>query len=74
MRATITVERQRASASAGFVAGDVVKMLESIPGITEIAVERQDTVRATISYRWKDPGIHTPGVSASLMAQGMRVV
>jgi hypothetical protein len=74
MRATITVERQRSNLSSYLVAADAVKLLETMIGISEIAIDSQDAFRATISYRWKDPGIHTPSVGAALLQQGMRLV
>jgi hypothetical protein len=74
MRATITVERQRSNVSPYLVAADAVKLLESLSGISEIAIDSQNAFRATISYCWKDPGIHTTSVGAALLQQGMRLV
>ena len=74
MRTTITVERQRSYPISHLVAADAVKLLESMTGVSEVAVDSETDFRATISYRWKDPGILTPGISAALMAQGMRLV
>src|SRR4051812_28667023 len=74
MRAQITVERHRSNVSSFLVGHPAVALLETLPGISEIRVEREDSHRATISYRWKDPGVHSPGISAALLTQGMQLV
>jgi hypothetical protein len=53
MRATITVERKRSFPSSFLVAGDAVKLLQSLPGVSEIRVERAGPMRAVISYTWR---------------------
>jgi hypothetical protein len=74
MRAVIIVERHRSTPSGFPVGSNAAILLETLPGISEIRVESESTYRATISYRWKDPGIHSPGVEAALLTQGMQLV
>jgi hypothetical protein len=74
MRAVITVERQRSIISSYLVGPQAATLLGALPGVSEIRIEREDSHRATISYKWKDPGVHSAGVEAALMAQGMRLV
>lgn len=74
MRAVIIVERHRSKPSGFLVGPQAAILLETLPGISEIRVESENTCRATISYRWKDPGIHSAGVEAALLTQGMQLV
>jgi hypothetical protein len=74
MRAVITIERHRSSVDSFLVGQPAVDLLETLPGISEIRVEHEDGHRATISYRWKDTGVHSPGISAALQTRGMRLV
>jgi hypothetical protein len=45
-----------------------------LPGISEVRIEHEGLARAILSYRWKDPGTHSPGIEAALLTQGMRLV
>ncbi len=74
MRALITVERHRSTPSSYLVGPHAVVLLESLPGISEVRVEHEGIYRAVLSYRWKDPGIHSPGIEAALLAKGMQLV
>jgi len=53
VRATITIERKRSVPSSVLVAGDAVKLLQSLPGVSDIRIERAGPMRAEISYRWR---------------------
>jgi hypothetical protein len=74
MRAVIIVERHRSKPSVFLVGPKAATVLETLPGISEIRVESEGAYRATLSYRWKDPGTHSPGVEAALMTEGMQLV
>jgi hypothetical protein len=74
MRAVITVQRHRSVPSSYLVGGPAVGVLENIPGVSEVRLESEGTHRATISYRWQDPGIHCAGIEAALVAHGMQLV
>jgi len=45
-----------------------------LPGISEVRIEHEGLARAILTYRWKDPGTHSPGIAAALLTQGMRLV
>jgi hypothetical protein len=74
MRALITVERHRSMPSAYLVGPHAVVLLEGLPGVSEVRIEHEGIARAILSYRWKDPGIHCPGIEAALRTQGIRLV
>lgn len=74
MRALITVERHRSTPSSYLVGPHAVVVLENLPGISEVRVEHEGLYRAILSYRWKDPGTHSPGIEAALMTRGMQLV
>ena len=72
MRAVITVGRHDPKPNANLVGTEVVLLLGGVRGFTDILVERQDSQRATISYRWRAPGPNLEGMDTALMAQGLR--
>jgi hypothetical protein len=74
MRALITVERHRPDLSPFLLGANAVTLLESLPGVSDIRIEEENTHRATISYRWRDPGVHSQALSATLLSHGMRLV
>jgi len=74
MRALVTVQRHRSAPSSYLVGRPAVLVLESLPGISDVRLESEGAHRATISYQWRDPGIHCPGIAASLAIHGMQVV
>ena len=74
MRALITVERHRSNLSSFLVGNVAVALLETQPGISEVRIENETSHRATISYRWKDPGTHSAGIAAALVNAGMQLV
>ncbi len=74
MRAVITVQRNRPVPGSHLVGPEADVLLQSLPGISEIRLEREDASRATISYQWKDPGVLSPGIEAALMARGIRLI
>lgn len=74
MRALITVERHRSMPSPYLVGPHAVILLEGLPGVSEVRIEHEGLARAILSYRWKDPGVHSPGIEAALRTQGMRLV
>ncbi|HEV7489805.1 MAG TPA: hypothetical protein VGO25_03300 [Rhodanobacteraceae bacterium] len=49
-------------------------ILESLPGVSDIRVEHEGAYRAVLSYRWRDPGTHSPGIGAALMTEGIQLV
>lgn len=74
MRALITVERRHSPASSFLVGPRALAVLESLPGVSEIRIEHEGATRAVLSYRWRDPGIHTPGIGLALSAQGISLI
>jgi hypothetical protein len=74
MRAIITVEHQRSNDESLHVGQPAVDLLETLPGISEVRVEHEDRLRAVISYRWRDPGVHFPSLSATFLSHGMRLL
>ena len=72
MRAVITVGRHDPKPNANLVGAEVVLLLGGVRGFSDILVERQDSQRVTISYRWQAPGPNLEGMDAVLMAQGLR--
>jgi hypothetical protein len=74
MRALITVERHRSNISSFLVGNAAVALLETQPGISEVRIERETSHRATISYRWRDPGVLSMGISAALEREGLVLV
>jgi hypothetical protein len=74
MRALITVERHRSMPSAYLVGPNAVDLLEGLPGVSEVRIEHEGLARAILSYRWRDPGIHSPGIEAALLTKGMQLV
>lgn len=74
MRTQITVERSRSTPSSYLVGPHALVLLEGLPGISEVRIEHEGLARAILSYRWKDPGTHSPGIEAALLSQGMRLV
>lgn len=74
MRAVIIVRHSRSASRSHPVGPQAAVFLETLPGVSEIRVEREDFSRVTISYRWKDPGAHCVGMDAALRTQGMLLV
>lgn len=74
MRALITVERHRSIPSSLLVGPRAAMILESLPGVSDIRVEHEGAYRAVLSYRWRDPGTHSPGIGAALMTEGIQLV
>jgi|KBSMisStaDraftv2_1062788.scaffolds.fasta_scaffold59123_4 hypothetical protein len=75
MRALITVERHRSTTTSSSLLGShATLVLESLPGISEIRVEHEGAHRAVLSYRWRDPGTHSPGIGAALLTEGIQLV
>ena len=74
MRAVILVRHQRSHPSPNEVGPQAAMVLESLPGVSQIRFDREEAHRATISYKWKDPGIHSPSVGAALASRGMELV
>jgi len=74
MRAQITVERSRSAPGTDPVGRHALVLLEGLPGISEVRIEHEGLARAILTYRWKDPGTHSPGIEAALLSQGMRLV
>jgi hypothetical protein len=73
MRATITVRRHRSAPSSRLVGYETVELLETLPGISEIRVEREDSCRAIVSYRWQ-PADRAVGIEAALQPLGIQIV
>jgi hypothetical protein len=74
MRRMVTIERSRLLRNPGFVSADAMAVLAAMPGISDVSLEIEDTYRATISFAWKDVGVHSPRMDVLLDAEGMRVV
>lgn len=74
MRRMVTIERSRLLRSPALVSADAIAVLAAMPGISDVSLETEDTYRATISFAWKDLGVHSPGMDVLLHAEGMRVV
>ena len=74
MRALVTIERHRSVPSSYLVGPHAIAVLEGLPGVSDVRVEHEGIHRATLSYRWKDPGTHSPGIEAALMTRGMQLV
>jgi hypothetical protein len=73
MRAVITVKRDRSAQGSCLIGAQAVVVLTTLPGVSEIRVEREDSSRATISYQWKDSGVCSAGIESALMTKGMRL-
>ncbi len=74
MRAQITVERSRSTPSAYLVGPTALILLERLPGISEVRIEREGLTSAVLSYRRNDAGTPVVGIEAALLNQGMRLV
>jgi hypothetical protein len=74
MRAQIKIERSRSTPGTDPVGRHALVLLEGLPGISDVRIEHEGLARAVLSYRWKDPGTHSPGIAAVLLAEGMRLV
>jgi hypothetical protein len=74
MRATITVRRHRSAPSSNLVGFETVELLESLPGISDIRVEREDPCKAVVSYRWQPKGEREPAVANVLERLGIQVL
>lgn len=74
MRALIIVKHSRSTSRSQPVGPEAAVFLKTLPGVSEIRVEREGFSRVTISYRWKDPGAHGVGMGATFRTQGMLVV
>jgi hypothetical protein len=74
MRAQITIERSRSNPSAYLVGPTALILLERVPGISEVRIEREGLTSAVLSYRWGDAGTQVAGIEAALVSQGMRLV
>jgi hypothetical protein len=74
VRGMVTIERSRLLHSPALVGADAIAVLAAMPGMSDVALEIEDAHRATISFAWKDAGVHSPGMDVLLHAEGMRVV
>lgn len=74
MRGTVTIERSRLLHSPALVSADAIAVLAAMPGMSDVSLEIEDAYRATISFAWRDVGVHSPGMDLLLHAEGMRVV
>jgi hypothetical protein len=74
MRAIIVVRHHRARPSPYDVGAQAVIVLGALPGVSEIRIDREDSNRATISYRWKDPGVQSACISVALASQDMQLI
>jgi hypothetical protein len=74
VRAVIIVRRQRSHPSPYDIGPQATMVLESLPGVSQIRVDREEAHRATISYKWSDPGVHSPCVGVALASRGMQLV
>jgi len=74
MRVVIFVRHHRSHPSPYDIGPQVTMVLESLPGVSQIRVDREEAHRATISYKWKDPGIHSPCISVVLASRGMQLI
>jgi hypothetical protein len=74
MRAVITVCRHRSAPSFRLVGLQAVSLLEALPGVSEIRIEREDACRAVLSYRWRDTGVRNAVIRETLAAQGIQLV
>ena len=74
MRALIVVEHHRSNPTSFLVSTHAVALLETLPGVSEVRVECENSVRATISYDWRDPGVHSQGMAAAFLSEGMKLV
>lgn len=74
MRVVIYVRHDRAHPSLYDVGPQATTVLESLPGVSQIRIDREEARRATISYKWKDPGVHSPCVGVALASQGMQLI
>ena len=72
MRATITVRRHRSSPSSWLVGHQTVEMLGKLPGVCDIRVEREDSCKAVVSYRWQ-PTEQAVAIEAALKPLGIQV-
>jgi hypothetical protein len=73
VRATITVRRHRSAPSSWLVGHETVELLGTLPGVSDIRVEREDSCRAVVSYRWQ-PDDRAIAVEAALQPRGIQVV
>jgi hypothetical protein len=74
MRGMVTIERSRLLHSPPLITADAIAVIAAMPGMSNVMLEIEDTYRATISFAWKDVGVHSPGMDVLLQAEGMRVV
>lgn len=74
MRVVIYVRHDRSHPSPYEIGPQATMVLESLPGISQIRVDREEAGRATISYRWEDPGVHSPCVGVALASRGMQLI
>jgi hypothetical protein len=74
MRSMVTIERTRSAPSAYLVAGDAMSVLGEMPGVSAVTLEHENLSRATISFIWKDPGMHSASMDLVLANEGMRIV
>lgn len=73
MRVVIYVRHHRSHPSPYDIGPQATMVLESLPGVSQIRVDHEEAHRATISYKWKDPGVHSPCVSVALASRGMQL-
>ena len=74
MRAVIVVRHHRLLPSPYDIGPQAAMVLESLPGVSQIRIDREEPHRATISYKWSDPGVHSPCVGVALSSRGMQLV
>jgi hypothetical protein len=74
MRAVIMVRHSRLYPSPFEVGPQAIMILESLPGVSEIRIDREDLDRATLSYRWKDPGERSAPMGVAFALNGMHLI
>ena len=74
MRAVIVVRHSRSDPSPFEVGPQAMMVLESLPGVSEIRVDSEDSDRATLSYRWTDPGERSASIGIALALNGMHLI
>lgn len=74
MRAVIVVRHSRTHPSPLEVGPQAMMVLEALPGVSEIRVDSEDSDRATLSYRWKDPGERSASMGIAFALNGLRLI
>jgi hypothetical protein len=74
MRAVIIVRHGRSYLGPFEVGPQAIMVLKSLPGVSEIRLDSEDSNGATISYRWKDPGAHSASIGVAFASNGMHLI